>query len=333
MFFVDADCHPQTIEVVRTRAEPLGIDGRRRRSATSDVAAPGCFGVLLQYPGSSGAVRDLPRADRARARAAARSSRSPPTCSRSRCSCRRARWAPTSSSARRSASACRSASAARTPRSSRRRDEYKRTLPGRLVGVSVDARGPHRVPPRAADARAAHPPREGDEQHLHRAGAARGDRRPVRRRTTAPTGLRAIARARAPAHVHARRRASRAGGVEVVHDDVLRHAHRARARARRRDRGRGRGAAHQPARRRRRHARHRARRDDDARRSSTTVCAAFGVAVVGRRERADADAIPPALRRTSEFLTHPVFSAHRSETRCCATCAGSPTATSRSTAR
>ncbi len=24
-FFVDADCHPQTIEVVRTRAEPLGI--------------------------------------------------------------------------------------------------------------------------------------------------------------------------------------------------------------------------------------------------------------------------------------------------------------------
>ena len=62
VFFVDADCHPQTIEVVRTRAEPLGIDGGRRRSARRARRADGCFGVLLQYPGSSGRVRDHSRA-------------------------------------------------------------------------------------------------------------------------------------------------------------------------------------------------------------------------------------------------------------------------------
>ncbi len=57
-FFVDADCHPQTIDVVETRAEPLGIKvlvGDPER----DLEASDCFGVLVQYPGSSGAVRDL----------------------------------------------------------------------------------------------------------------------------------------------------------------------------------------------------------------------------------------------------------------------------------
>ena len=55
-FFVDADCHPQTIAVVRTRAAPLGIDvvvGDPYDTLESDV-----FGVLIQYPGSSGALRD-----------------------------------------------------------------------------------------------------------------------------------------------------------------------------------------------------------------------------------------------------------------------------------
>ena len=55
-FFVDADCHPQTIAVVRTRAASLGIDvvvGDPYEALESDV-----FGVLLQYPGSSGALRD-----------------------------------------------------------------------------------------------------------------------------------------------------------------------------------------------------------------------------------------------------------------------------------
>ena len=56
------------------------------------------------------------------------------------------------------------------------RDALKRSLPGRIVGLSVDSRGNARLSPGAADARAAHPPREGDLEHLHRAGAAGGDR-------------------------------------------------------------------------------------------------------------------------------------------------------------
>lgn len=59
VFFVDSDCHPQTIAVIQTRAEPLGIEvavGDPRKSNLSAQPAP--FGVLLQYPGSSGAVLD-----------------------------------------------------------------------------------------------------------------------------------------------------------------------------------------------------------------------------------------------------------------------------------
>ena len=55
-FFVAADCHPQTIAVVRTRAAPLGIDvtvGDPHEAFEGDW-----FGVLIQYPGSSGALRD-----------------------------------------------------------------------------------------------------------------------------------------------------------------------------------------------------------------------------------------------------------------------------------
>src|SRR2546421_6046060 len=57
-FVVDADCHPQTIDVVRTRAEPIGINVVVVEPGAG-IAEAGVFGALLQYPGSSGAVRDL----------------------------------------------------------------------------------------------------------------------------------------------------------------------------------------------------------------------------------------------------------------------------------
>ncbi len=56
-FFVDAECHPQTIEVVRTRAEPLGIDVVVGEPEP-DMGTEGVFGVLLQYPGTTGCIRD-----------------------------------------------------------------------------------------------------------------------------------------------------------------------------------------------------------------------------------------------------------------------------------
>jgi glycine dehydrogenase len=60
-FFVDHDVHPQTLAVLRTRAEPLGwslIVG----DPLTDLDGTEVCGALLQYPGCSGAVRDLRRA-------------------------------------------------------------------------------------------------------------------------------------------------------------------------------------------------------------------------------------------------------------------------------
>tara|TARA_B110000090_G_scaffold33562_1_gene36079 strand:- start:1038 stop:3902 length:2865 start_codon:yes stop_codon:yes gene_type:complete len=54
-FFVDSDCLPQTIEVIKTRAEPMGIEVEVADPA--DFAGE-AFGILLQYPGASGEVRD-----------------------------------------------------------------------------------------------------------------------------------------------------------------------------------------------------------------------------------------------------------------------------------
>ncbi len=57
-FFVDAECHPQTIEVVATRAEPLGIKVMVGDPATG-LDGIDAYGVLVQYPGTSGGLRDL----------------------------------------------------------------------------------------------------------------------------------------------------------------------------------------------------------------------------------------------------------------------------------
>jgi len=56
-FFVDQGCHPQTIAVIQTRAQPLGIEVIVGAVADMDPAA--VFGAIFQYPGTHGAVRDF----------------------------------------------------------------------------------------------------------------------------------------------------------------------------------------------------------------------------------------------------------------------------------
>ncbi|ABG42092.1 glycine dehydrogenase [Paraglaciecola sp. T6c] len=57
LFFVADDVHPQTFDVIQTRADMFGFDvvvGKAADAASHDV-----FGALLQYPGTTGAVNDL----------------------------------------------------------------------------------------------------------------------------------------------------------------------------------------------------------------------------------------------------------------------------------
>ncbi|NHN83375.1 aminomethyl-transferring glycine dehydrogenase [Acetobacter musti] len=57
VFFVDADTHPQTLAVLRTRAEPVGIE-IVTGDPSKDLDAASVFGALFSYPGSSGEIRD-----------------------------------------------------------------------------------------------------------------------------------------------------------------------------------------------------------------------------------------------------------------------------------
>ncbi|MCU0901061.1 MAG: aminomethyl-transferring glycine dehydrogenase [Cypionkella sp.] len=56
-FFVDRNCHPQTIAVIRTRAEPLGITVIVGDPAQMDASA--VFAAIFQYPGTYGHVTDF----------------------------------------------------------------------------------------------------------------------------------------------------------------------------------------------------------------------------------------------------------------------------------
>jgi glycine dehydrogenase len=56
-FFVDEACHPQTVDVIRTRAIPLGIE--IISGPIEALKADEVFGAIFQYPGTHGHVRDL----------------------------------------------------------------------------------------------------------------------------------------------------------------------------------------------------------------------------------------------------------------------------------
>ncbi len=57
-FFVDEACHPQTVAVVRTRAAALGIEVMVGPAESADLEGSGLFGVLVQYPTTDGRIVD-----------------------------------------------------------------------------------------------------------------------------------------------------------------------------------------------------------------------------------------------------------------------------------
>ncbi len=105
--------------------------------------------------------------------------------------------------------------------------------------------GPARAAHGAADARAAHPPRKGHQQHLHGAGAAGGDGEHVRR-LPRPRRAARDRRARAPAGRDARR-GRQAAGLPRGPRDLLRHRPHRRGHPRRHRHGGGARPRHQPA--------------------------------------------------------------------------------------
>ena len=58
VYLVDEYCHPQTIAVVRTRAEARGVRVEVGEPETFSFG-PGVIGALVQYPATDGAVRDF----------------------------------------------------------------------------------------------------------------------------------------------------------------------------------------------------------------------------------------------------------------------------------
>ncbi len=157
---VAGDCHPQTIEVVQTRAAPLGLKVLLANSAQEwrQLLAGDYFAVLAQYPATSGRIDDLGAdVQQVHAKQAAFIVAAdllaltllvPPgefgadivVGSTQRFGMPMGAGGPHAAYL-----AC--------------RDDYKRSMPGRLVGVSVDTHGDPATA-RAADARAAHPPRK-----------------------------------------------------------------------------------------------------------------------------------------------------------------------------
>ena len=137
-FFVADDVLPQTIEVVQTRAKPLGI--KVQVGKAEDAAAADCFGALFQYPGVNGDVRDYRAAtDKLHAKGAgvvvaadllALTLLTPP-----------GEWGADVAVGNTQRFGVPMGFGGPHAAYLATRDEYKRSMPGRLVGVTVDAQG------------------------------------------------------------------------------------------------------------------------------------------------------------------------------------------------
>ncbi|MEV5504306.1 aminomethyl-transferring glycine dehydrogenase [Nonomuraea fuscirosea] len=308
VFVVDADALPQTKAVLATRAEPLGITLVEH---PLDGELPECFGVLVQYPGASGRLRDF------RAVAAAAHEAGALVVAAADLLALTLIAAPGELGADIAIG------------SSQRfgvpfgfggphaaymsvREGLQRQLPGRLVGVSVDADGDpaYRL---ALQTREQHIRREKATSNICTAQVLLAVIAGMYAVYHGPEGLRRIAH-RVHRYAGALAAGLREGGVEIVHqeffDTVLARVP-------------GRAAEVVAA------AAERGvnlwRVDDDhvsvacdektGAAEVAAVWGAFGLPEAGGADPENAaDALPGELLRESAYLTHPVFHAHRSET-------------------
>ena len=313
-FILAQDCHPQTIEVVQTRAEALGIQVVVGDPGEAFEAA-NCFGVLLQYPGSTGEIRDpsdtVARAHAAGALVAVAADLLALTLLRP----------PGEFGAD---VAIGSAQRFGVPMGFggphagyfATRDDYKRLMPGRLVGVSIDSHGnpAYRL---AMQTREQHIRREKATSNICTAQVLLAVIASMYAVYHGPRGLKTIAQ-----RIHRLTSTLVSGlrsmGCEVPNDRFF-DTFTVRAGARTAD-------IHAAAR-----SRSINLRDVDAATvgvsldETTTpadvetlwsVFAAPDAALppFAEVETTAPDAIPASLERASAFLMHPVFSAHQSET-------------------
>ncbi|HKG50819.1 MAG TPA: aminomethyl-transferring glycine dehydrogenase [Actinomycetales bacterium] len=321
---VDADVLPQTRAVIATRAEPLGIGvvevdllsavprGVDAVGEALDAAAgeTGLFGVLVQYPGTSGRVVDLaPVAAAAHARGALLAAAADLL----------ALTLLTSPGELGADVAVGTSQRFGVPMGfggphagyMAVRAGLERSLPGRLVGVSVDADGDpaYRL---ALQTREQHIRREKATSNICTAQVLLAVMASMYAVYHGPDGLTAIARG-----VH-RRAVALADALDALDDvEVVHRAFFDTLLVRVPGRATNVVTAAAEA------GVNLWRVDDDHVSLScdeTTTPELLGVVVGafggpgGAVAEAAADALPQALARTSDFLTHPVFSSHRSET-------------------
>ncbi|MFJ6252791.1 MULTISPECIES: aminomethyl-transferring glycine dehydrogenase [unclassified Streptomyces] len=314
VFLIDADALPQTIAVIETRAEPTGVEvvvADLSEGIPAGIAERGVFGVLLQYPGASGAVRDIkPLIDEAHGLGAIVTVAADLLALTLLAS-------PGELGA--------DIAVGTTQRFGvpmgfggphagymAVQDKHARSLPGRLVGVSVDADG-NRAYRLALQTREQHIRREKATSNICTAQVLLAVMAGMYAVYHGPEGLKGIARR---THRYAAILAAglRAGGVELTGDvffdtltarvpgradEVVAAAREAGVNLHRAD------ADHVSV----------SCDETTAREQLAAVWAAFGVtADVEALDAATEDALPAGLLRSDAYLTHPVFHAHRSET-------------------
>ncbi|MER5178572.1 aminomethyl-transferring glycine dehydrogenase [Streptomyces sp. NPDC002896] len=314
VYLIDADALPQTIAVIETRAEPTGVEvvvADLSEGIPADVAERGVVGVLVQYPGASGAVRDLkPVIDQAHELGAIVTVAADLL----------ALTLLTSPGELGADIAVGTTQRFGVPMGfggphagyMAVRDKFARSLPGRLVGVSVDADG-NKAYRLALQTREQHIRREKATSNICTAQVLLAVMAGMYAVYHGPDGLKAIAQ-RTHRYATILAEGLRAGGVEVVHGayfDTLTARVPGKAAeivSAARERGvnvRLVDADHVGI-----------ACDETTKRAQVgAVWTAFGIeADIEALDATVAEAVPESLLRTDDFLTHPVFHQHRSET-------------------